>query len=155
MLSGTGTDEPLGVSGWSGITATTGTGFDNDASQAMLSAVASANVDDGQIKFLGSPTTRELLAKRGLNGTGAEAGYLWANNTLAGKPAYVSGNVGTASLFAADWSRLWLLLWGQGLMLEFDPYTQFQNSIIAGRAIVFADSVVTVPGGFACSTGIT
>jgi HK97 family phage major capsid protein len=90
VLAGTGGAMPLGLVNTSGITLTTGTAFDHAAAQAMLKNVSASNANDENIRFLGAPATRELLAKRGVNGTAAEAGFIWQRNTIADKPAFVS-----------------------------------------------------------------
>jgi HK97 family phage major capsid protein len=71
-LSGTGTDQPLGIRNTSGVTLTTGTAFDHAAAQAMLKNVATANVNDENVRFLrqrgGRLHTSEALAPKPLKG---------------------------------------------------------------------------------------
>ena len=153
-LSGTGTSEPTGIDNWSGVTATVGTGFDGAASQAMLKAVSDSNCNDDAVRFLGNGAGRELLAQRSVDGTAAET-FIWQNGMIASKPAAVSGNVGTDTLYCGDWSQLWLLLWGGGVQLEINPFENFQGNIISAKVTALADVAVVRPSAFAVSTGIT
>ena len=155
VLAGTSTDStvPLGIRYTSSITLTTGTSYDAAAAVAQVKAAASANLVDESIKFCGTPAVRELLAKRAANGTGSR--YLWDDNMLASKPAFVNGNAPASTLFCGDFSTVVIPTWGNGLQIETNPYANFQAGIISLRVFLSADVAVTVPQGFAVSVSIT
>jgi hypothetical protein len=56
----------------------------------MLKNCSTVNVNDELIRYLGAPAVRELLGKRGVNGTAAEAGFIWQRGAVADKPAFLS-----------------------------------------------------------------
>ena len=155
VIAGTSTDAtvPLGIRYASGITLSTGTSYDNAAAQAQVKAAATANVVDENIKFLGTPAVRELLAKRAANGTGSE--YLWSRDRLASKPAFVSGNVPASTILCGDFSHVVIPTWGPGLQVETDPFQVFAAGIVGMRVFASLDVAVTQPAAFAVSVSIT
>jgi hypothetical protein len=156
MLSGTGTDEPVGILNTVGITKTTGTAFSHTNGQTMIKNAAAASVIDENIKALGAPTVRETLSLRGLNGTGAEAGYVWQNGKFcASVPAFVSANVPSGQLFVGDFAHTWLLMWNAGIQLEINPFAQFKSDIYGMKVVCHADVAVVQPAAYHVSTGIT
>lgn len=154
-LAGTGTTEPLGIRNVSGIT--TGTGYNYAQAQAQVKNVANSNCIDENIKFLTTPALRETLSTRAqVLGTGTSVDRpVWQDNMLAGKAGYVSGNVPSAHVFCGDFSRLWLLAWNSGIMLESDPYQYFQSDTIVMKVSLYADVACVTPGAFAVGTGVT
>lgn len=156
VYNGTSTDgtQPVGIVYTSGATVTLGTGFDAAAAQAMVKAVGNANAADVNIRAVGSPTVRELLAKRAANGTGSPS--LWSDGTLANAvPAASSSNVLASALFVGDFTTIVLPFWGEGLQVESNPYANFQAGIIGFRVLPAFDVAVTQPAAFAVSTGLT
>jgi hypothetical protein len=156
VLLGTGTDQPLGILNTVGVTLTLGTGFTHANGQATIKNAAAANVIDANIMALGAPTVRETLSLRGLNGTAAEAGYVWQGGRFCSSvPAFVSSNVSAGQLFVGDFTQSWLMLWGEGVRLEIDPYSHFQSAIVGMRVVAYADVAVTQPAAYHVGTGIT
>jgi HK97 family phage major capsid protein len=155
LLAGTSTDStvPLGIRYTSGVAVGTGTSFSNDTAQLMVKNASAANLVDENIRFLGAPAVRELLAKRASNGTGSP--YLWHDDKLASKPAAVNANAPASTLFCGDFSTVLVPTWGEGLRVEVNPYAQFQSGIVALRVFLSADIAVTTPAGFDVRVGIT
>lgn len=154
VYNGTGTDQPVGILNAAGVTLTTGTAYDNAAAQAQVKVAAAANVQDINIRAVGAPAVRELLAKRASNGTGSP--YLWSGGMLANTvPAVVSGNAPASTVIVGDFTTIVLPFWGDGLQLEVNPYAQFQAGIVGFRVLPLFDVAVTQPAAFAVSTGLT
>jgi HK97 family phage major capsid protein len=158
MLSGTGTDAPVGILNTSGITLTTGTAFNYGAAVTMVKNSASANVNDENIRFVAPPAVRELLAKRAaVVGTGTSVDLpVWRSDRLADKPAAVSANVPSGQVYCGDFSQCWLLTWGIGAMqVEINPYTNFRAGILGAKVVMHCDVAIVRPGAFAVGTGLT
>ncbi len=156
MIGGTGTSQFGGIINTAGIgTLVTGTGFTHANAQGLLRVASAANVPDENIRFLSTPTIRETLSQRA-TGTGNEARYIWQENNIADKPAHVSTNCLSGALVCGDFSTVHLLLWAGGMRIEINPYTAgFLSDIIAMKASLYADCVVTQPQSFAIGTGVT
>ncbi len=152
-LQGTGTGEPLGLQNTTGVDIQDGTSYALATAHAQLAAVANANGNDEAVRFLATPDVRELLALREV-GTSVPP-FVWQDNMVAGKPAYVSTNVGTDTIIAGDFSQMAVLLWGGGLLVETNPYEKFQAGIVALRVIADCNVAVLQPGAFSIATSVS
>lgn len=153
-IAGDGTAGTLtGVINTADVNTQSGTSFDWLAAVTMLQEVAEANAVDDRISYIASPAVRALLQQRECGTAGA--GLLWSGNTIGGKAAYVSSSIGTDTMICADWSQLIVGYFGPGVELSIDPYSSFQSSITAVRAIASVDVGLLSPAAFCVGTGIS
>lgn len=153
VLAGTGSSgQPTGLSAAAGV---------NEQSGAvtlanMLDAVkvlANAKADDEKIRFLTTPDIRRLLQAR--EATASTGRMLWKDDQLADKPASVTTDCPAATIFAGDWSTVLLALWGTGIEIIVDPYTNFKTGGIQVRALLHADVAFTKPQAMLRHTSAT
>lgn len=156
VLVGEGTNgEPLGMVNANGIATATGASFAQATAAEMLADVAAADALEDRVAFVGHPLVRKLLQARE-RATGL--GFIWDDDKLVSRPAYVSTAMAVDALVAADWSRTVLGLFGPGLELEITPFASsanFQAGIITGRAILSCDTGFLSPAAVCLAASIT
>lgn len=154
VLAGTGiSGQPTGIVNSAGIGTTTGTSMDRDDPIDMRDGVAAANAPDDQIKFIGSVDVRTTLSKRAV---GTDTGrYVWQGDMLADRPALVSTNMPAATLIAGAWSTAVLCLWGDGIVLDVDPYSGFRTGVLTARVLISCDNLLLHPAAFDVATGVS
>ena len=143
VLAGSGASgQPLGLLLAPGVNEQSGEVFNTSMLDA-LETLALANSDDANIKFLTTPAIRRILQARPV-----EAGawpMIWRENQVVDKPAFVTTDCPTGTIFAGDWSKVLVAFWGSGIEIVVDPYTNFKTGAIQVRAMVSADVIVTKP----------
>jgi HK97 family phage major capsid protein len=155
VLIGTGTEEPLGITGQTGVGTVAGAGFAWADAVGMKRAVAVADADDSTIAWIGHPLVRELLEQREkVTNTGQ---FIWADDMVASRDAHVTTLLDDDALIAGAWSEAVLGLWGSGFVFELNPFDPdgFRAGITQARCIVTADVAVTTPAAFSVATAIT
>ena len=118
VLDGSGAaGEPEGLLNISGTGTEAGASFTHAKSLSMKRKCADANVDDESISFLAAPATRELLEAREV---GTDTGqHVWQGDQVADRKARVTTDIPAATLIAGSWQTALLLLWGNGIEIEF------------------------------------
>ena len=143
IISGTGTEEPLGFLNNTDLTVTTGTGLAYADLLAEQEAVADAYVTEASHKFIGSPDVRTLLAERAIGTSAGVAPFCWQDDRILNRPAYATPACGTQTIVHGDFSQVVLGLWGPGVFeLELNPYANFQAGIVGVRVLVSCDLAV-------------
>ena len=154
-LNGSGASgQPLGLLNTTGVQTQRGTTL-NAGCATMKRKISEQNVSDEQIKFLSTAAIREVLELR-LLGTGTQQ-FVWQNDRVADRPAYVSTDCPTAVMVCGDWSLIFLGIWGEGFVLEINPYdpTGFKQGLIQARVLVSCDIAVLQASGFVVASSIT
>lgn len=154
-INGSGTNgQPLGVLNTLGVQAQSGTTL-NAGTLTMKRRSAEANVNDASITFLSTPAVRELLESRERATGGGR--FVWDKDQVADRPALVSTDALTATMLCGDFSLIYLGIWGQGFVLEINPFDSagFKSGLIQGRMLVSCDCAVLHPSGFVVATAIT
>lgn len=173
-LHGTGTNQPTGIIGVSGISLTYGGTNGGDPTYALLcaaeEAVANAAGDGGSQGWLTNPSVRKKLRQIFTNATyGSQP--LWEQSRdpgeglvlgyRAGCTPQVSrtitrGTSGAAcsAMFFGDWSQVVVGLW-TGLDLTIDPYSLSATGGLRVVALQIVDVNVRQPGAFAVISGLT
>jgi len=118
---------------------------------AMLEAVSDANADN--VTWFGTPAVRTLLSNRAR--LPAASGEIWLDGTISGFPAVASTLAPAASLTCGDFSQVIIAMFGDGLEITINPFSNFATGKIAYRAWLTADVSVTTPAAFAVATSIT
>jgi|CXWL01.1.fsa_nt_gi HK97 family phage major capsid protein len=155
VLSGSGASgQPLGLLNTSGVQAQSGTTL-NAGVGTMKRKCAEANATDEAIAFLSTPAVRELLEGRERAAGGGR--FVWDKDQVADRPAFVSTDVPTATMICGDWSLVYFGIWGQGFVLEINPYDPigFKSGIIHGRMLLSCDVAVLHPSAFVTAQSIT
>ncbi len=155
VINGSGAaGQPLGLLGTSGVQAQSGTTL-NAGVGTMKQKSAEANATDERISFLSTPSVRQLLETRERATGGGR--FVWDEDKVADRPARVSTDVPAATMICGDWSLIYLGIWGEGFVLEVNPYDPvgFKTLTIQARMLVSCDVAVLHPPAFVVATSIT
>ncbi|HEX7044490.1 MAG TPA: phage major capsid protein [Burkholderiales bacterium] len=155
VLNGSGASgEPRGLLQTAGVSTETGTDLGHAGAAAMKRKVADANAPDEAISYIGTPAVRELLETRE---RAAGSGFVWDNDRVAGRPARVTTDLPAATLVAGAWEAIYLGIWGDGFVLEINPFDPegFKIGRIEARVLVACDVAVLHPAAFCKSAAIT
>jgi HK97 family phage major capsid protein len=154
-LHGTGAaNQPLGIDGQVGvgyIDCTTG-GLTWARVVQLESEVAADNADIGNLSYATSARGVGYM-KSTLKSSGV-AGYLLENGNLNGYTCHKSNQVAedagpTGNLFFGNWADLLIAIWGEGVEVIVDPYSQAANAQIALTAFLTCDVNVRHAESFA------
>jgi HK97 family phage major capsid protein len=155
-INGSGaTGVPLGLLNQPGIGTQSGAGYSHSNSLTTREALASLNVDDEAVAWLGSPNTRTVLAERE-RAPGNK--FVWDEDQITDRDARVSSIVPPGTLIAGDWSQLVYAFYGSGFQIDVTPYASsadFQAGIMALRLMVSVDVVLLHPTAFVAITTVT
>ena len=155
VLSGSGASgQPTGLLNTAGVQTQTGTTL-NAGVATMKRKSAEANVTDEAISYLSTPAVRELLEGRERATGGGR--FVWDKDQVADRAAYVSTDVPTATMICGDWSLIYIGIWGEGFVLEVNPFdpTGFKTGTIQARMLVTCDVAVLHPSAFVVASSIT
>jgi HK97 family phage major capsid protein/HK97 family phage prohead protease len=156
VIAGTGTAQPQGIIGTSGVGTVTGTSFDYADILEFQTDVASANVVPVSGGYVATPTVAGLAMARFINttvGTALWTGGLW-DGQMAGYPAMSSMQVPTGDMLFGDWSTVVVAEWGV-LEIAVNPVANFAAGIIGIRAMYTMDVGVRHPAAFSLATSCT
>lgn len=155
-LEGTGTEQPLGISGTSGIGSFTGATLSYAAVLNAQEDVASADVIPLRGGYVTTPAVASICMQR-VKFT-STASPLWEGNiwdgSMVGFPAMSSNQLSASTMIFGDWSELIYAEFGI-LEVEVNPYANFQAGIIGVRAMYSMDVALRWPAAFSRATGIT
>ena len=162
-LNGTGTEQPTGIRGQTGITnktlGTNGAALTWADVVSVETSVATANADIGAISWLVNPATRGKL-KQTLQNTTANSGYIFSDEgRINGYNAEVTNQLpsnltkGTSTTVCSTaifgvWSELLVAQWGN-LEIVVDPYSYVNQNMIQVVSFIMADVGVRHPLAFA------
>jgi HK97 family phage major capsid protein len=157
-LAGTGTSQPQGIIGTSGVGSFTGASIAWAGVLEAQSDVLNANAlaSPTSFAYVTTPSVAELLAKRqGFSSTAP----MWIGGldegTLAGARAFTSTNVPAATIVAGDWSQLVVAEYGPGIEIRINPAANFQAGIIGFALDYTCDCAVTFPTAFSVATSVS
>lgn len=155
VINGSGASgQPLGLLNTNGVQAQAGATL-NAGVSTMKRKSADGNVNDEAITFLSTPAVRELLEGRERATGGGR--FVWDKDQVADRRAYVSTDVPPATMICGDWSLVYLGIWGEGFVLEINPFdpSGFRTGTIQARMLVTCDAAVLHPSGFVVANSIT
>jgi HK97 family phage major capsid protein len=156
VLAGTGTAQPQGIIGTSGVGTVTGTSFDYADILEFQSDVASANIMPVSGGYVATPVVAALAMGRSRfanTDTPLWQGNLW-DGQMAGFPAMSSMQIPTGDMLFGDWSTVVVGEWGV-LEIAVNPTANFQAGIIGIRAMYTMDVGVRHPAAFSLMTSAT
>ena len=163
-LHGSGTaPEPLGLANNAEVSVVA-IGADGGAPEwrhivALETAIANANADVQRMAYITNPKVRGHL-KTALKASGVPA-FIWENgaNPLNGYRALVTTQVrgdltkgngsGLSAIFFGNWQDLIIGIWGTGLDLLVDPYTQGRKGQLLVTGFMDVDIAPRHPESFA------
>ena len=156
-LSGTGTEQPTGITGTSGIGAVTGTNLAAAGIIEFQTDIASSNAMGGSLGYVTTPAVAGLLkARPELPTTGTTP--LWQGNindgTLFGIRAMTSAQMAAGTMLFGDWSQLVIGEWGV-LELSVNEFDDFPKALTGLRAMYTMDCAVRTPAAFSYASSIT
>lgn len=114
-------------------------------------AVASDAGDSG-LTWFASTDTRRILRQRELSTGG---GSIWPGNELLGHRTITTSKMPAASLLIGDFSNVDVLLFGGGVEVLVDPFSNFQSGAITFQVAVAMDLKVNYPAAFRKSTTVS
>jgi HK97 family phage major capsid protein len=158
-LQGTGLlGTPLGILNMPAISTASGASLAYSSVVTQMTNVANANavVNADALGFLTNPTTAGLLKQRQFS---TAAFPIWNGSVPSGlidaQPALSSTNCPVGALIHADWSRLLIAEWSDGLQIAIDPFSNFQQGWVTIRICASVDFAVASPLSFSILTGVT
>ncbi len=150
-FNGAGGDEPTGL-----LTGPISTDVSMTAGSvtyanicSILSTLEGKNVNLDSVKFACPSAVFWDLAAEATSTNGPIFVADYNTGRIVGRPSVVSSNVTAKYLFAADWSKMILAMWGNGLDLVVDPYTNSKTGILAITGFMDADIIVKDAAAFA------
>jgi HK97 family phage major capsid protein len=155
-IAGTGLGgQPLGIVNVPGIGTEAGAALAHADVLSMKRKCADADADDETISFLGTPAVRELLEQREVITDSGQ--FIWQNDRVADRAAYVSTDCPDATLIAGSWPTALLLLWGNGVQLDFSRFDPvlFRQGIVVARVLVSVDVLFPTPAAFTAAAGVS
>lgn len=158
IFAGTGASgQPTGITSTSGVGNFSGTSLGLAALRNAQSDVAASVIDSGAVALVTTASVAETLAARQRFSGSSTA--LWEGSSLAGRvegvAAYASVQMPAATAILGDWSHLWILEWLGGLMIDVDPYTEFNTGLISVRILLDCDVMLPRPEAFTVASSIT
>ena len=136
--------QPLGLLNDPAIATVSGTSFNLATAASIQKAVADNVVSDESSRWAAATDVRSLLQQRQrFSGTDTP---LWDNGLMMGRQALASNRMPSGALLHGDFSEVTVLLWGGGVEVATDPYTQWQTDIVTFRVLLSCDVVAARPG---------
>lgn len=141
--------EPLGLCNTPGVVQYTGdisaSTVLRDGFNAAMTAVASRAGSDEACSFIVHPVVRKYL----LTGTDGYPPVLDPAGRLNGKALHVTSGMRADSGAYGEWSSAVLGLWGEGVEIALDPYSNFKTGAVSFRIMLALDCAFPNPGAFA------
>ena len=119
------------------------------------SAVAADNVDTTGGRFVATNEVFYNLCARPRDTNAASFIASPDNNTIIGMPCLRSESLPANTLVFGVWSNLIVAMWGNGLDLVVDPYTQSKAGIVQVTAFMDVDFLPRHAQAFAYNTAVT
>lgn len=145
VFAGTGTlGQPLGLLNDTSITSASGTSFNLASAVGVQKTVADNVVSDAPARWAGATDVRQVLQQR--VAFASTASPLWADDRMSGRQALASNRIPAGGLLYGDFTEVRAMLWGAGVEIAADPYTQFSTGVTTFRMLLTCDVVVPRPG---------
>lgn len=156
VINGTGASgQPLGLLNTPSIGTQSGTSLAFSGITTMKKTVAEANAPDESISYLSTPAVRQLLENRERITGGVS--FIWDNDRVASRPAFVSTDIPSATLICGAWEAVYMGIWGEGFIVEINPFeaSNFKVGTIQARVLVSCDVAILHAAAFNVATAIT
>src|SRR3990172_7241759 len=157
ILNGSGSSgQPLGLVNTPGLNTQSGTSLAWSGCLTMKKNASLANVQDGSISFISTPTVRALL--EGREKASGNGGFIWQDDKVAGCPSFATTQMPAGAMLSGPMSGVTLGLWGNGLEIQVNPYdsSMFKTGQIQIRVLLAVDCGITVDlAAYSLATSIT
>jgi HK97 family phage major capsid protein len=145
VFGGTGASgQPLGLINDTTIASQSGTAFNLATACTVQKTVADNVVNDEAARWVGATDVRQILQQR--VAFASTASPLWADDRMVGRAARVSNRMPAAGLLYGDFTEVNAFLWGSGIEIAADPYTQFSSGVVTFRVLLTCDTSTPRPG---------
>lgn len=145
VFAGTGTlGQPLGLLNDTSITSASGTSFNLASAVGIQKTVADNVVSDAPARWAGATDVRQVLQQR--VAFASTASPLWADDRMSGRQALASNRIPAGGLLYGDFTEVRAMLWGAGVEIAADLYTQFTTGVTTFRMLLTCDIVAPRPG---------
>lgn len=152
-LNGSGASgQPAGLLNNGNIQAVSGAAMNVSGLASMEENAVQNDADDERLTWIASTDTRRILRGRELTAAG---GSIWPGSTLLGHPAIVTSKMPAVSLLVGDFHNVDVLLFGEGVEVLVDPFSNFASGAITFQLSVAMDLVVNYPAAFRKSTTVS
>jgi HK97 family phage major capsid protein len=157
VLNGSGASgQPLGIIGTPLIGAFTGTTLNRSALCDAQLDIAAAKAVGSSRGYVTTPAIANTLANRAdtIESTRAVWQGPLAEGSLIGERALSTTGMPSATMLYGEWSHVTVVSWGT-MEIAVDPFTKFNQGLVAVRLLLLVDNLVTNAGGFTLATSIT
>jgi HK97 family phage major capsid protein len=146
ILGGSGiAGQPQGIVGTAGVgSATVDSTYTWGDVTGMVQTVAENGSEPSAI--VSTPAVRKLLQGR-QRFTGGDSG-VWSNAAIGDTRAYATTTCPTGKLIVGDFSQLVLAIWGSGVDISIDGYTDWATGKITMRLLLSVDTALLHPASF-------
>ena len=150
ILGGSGiAGQPQGIVGTAGVgSATVDSTYTWGDVTGMVQTVAENGSEPSAI--VSTPAVRKLLQGR-QRFTGGDSG-VWSNAAIGDTRAYATTTCPTGKLIVGDFSQLVLAVWGSGVDLSIDAFTDWATGKITMRLLLSVDTGLMHPASFAVAS---
>ncbi len=159
ILGGSGASgQPQGIATTSGVGTFTGASLSQSALRnAQADVNGATGVNPATLGYVTTPAVAEILAAR-QRFTGSDRG-LWegasADGIVEGVRAMATTACPTAVMIHGDFSRVHVVQWLDGLVIEADPFSKFASGVVALRLLLPVDFIVAQAAAFSVATSVT
>jgi HK97 family phage major capsid protein len=160
VLAGSGASgEPLGLTNTVGVGSVSGTSLAYDDVIEFQTDVGDLNavINRGSLGWTTTPSVAAALKQR--HRVASTDSPLWVGDVnaglLDGKRAVSTLSCPADTLIYGDWSGITIFQWGEGLVIEVDPFSKFQQGVVGVRLVLPIDVLVARPSSFAIASSIT
>lgn len=154
VLTGAGGGEPLGIRNTPLVGTRSGSTLGQEEVLNMKETCATQNARDESISFVSTPAVREVLEGRDATTNGGV--YVWRGDKVADRPAYVTTDCPSSTMFCGDFGDITLGMWGSGFQFDINGSgTNFNTGKVSVRVMAHVDVAVMHPSSWCISTSIT
>jgi HK97 family phage major capsid protein len=154
VLTGTGGSQPLGIANTPSVGTQSGATLGQAGVVHMKAVCATQNARDEGIAFVSTPAVREILEQR--DATTLSGIYVWRGDKVADRPAHVTTDCPSATMFCGDFGDVLLGMWGSGFQFDVNGSgTNFNTGKVSVRVMAHVDVAVMHPSSWCISTSIT
>ena len=157
VFHGTGTEQPQGIVGTSGVGSTTATSVTFAKMLDFQTDLAAANALAAGCAYVTTPAVAAILAavpKFTYATTALWNGSILESSDVCGFRGFATNQITAGYCIFGDFSQVIIGEWG-ALELVVDPYTQSKTGIIQVTAFQSVDVGLRYPAAFSVSTSVT
>jgi HK97 family phage major capsid protein len=145
-INGSGANgEPLGALEHPDVPSVTAATGNLPALGEMEEASVSAGANDANLTWLAAPNVRHLFRSRLITGGAVP---IWPESTLLGHRTVTTPKMPAGSLLVGDFSNMLIVLYGRGLEVLADPFSDFKSGVVCFQVRLQMSVVLPYPASF-------